>query len=345
MELSRNNHYIPRMYLSRWRANGRISAYRLLVSHEKVPLWNRESIKRVGCLPNLYVNVRNEEELDTLEHDLDSLIESPAKIPFNKICVGERLTAEEWRKVCRYIAVQYVRTPAFYFWAKDLGAELLKQELDRIGKQLENLKEIPKEEKHSTVGTDYLPVNVRITDVKPDEKHTYIEISATAGKGLWLFEIKQTMEPSSILRRYFQRLRWNIIYAPDGENWPTCDNPVIVCDINNDRIIRSPASNGLAGKNKGILFPVSPKIVLLATTVRSYRWNNIQADETLALMIRKAIVNNAMMYVYSYDEDMRIPLIRNRTVDESEYSRLKNDFDSWFETYKEIEGPLLNRRF
>ncbi len=89
----------------------------------------------------------------------------------------------------------------------------------------------------------------------------------------------------------------------------------------------------------------SPKVVLLATTVRSYRWNNIQADEALALMIRKAIVNNAMMYVYSYDEDMRIPSIRNRTVDEGEYNRLKNDFDTWFETYKEIEGPLLNRQF
>lgn len=50
-----------------------------------------------------------------------------------------------------------------------------------------------------------------------------------------------------------------------------------------------------------------------------------------------------MMYVYSYDEDTRIPLIRNRTVDEREYNRLKNDFDTWFETYKEIEGSLLNR--
>ena len=115
MELSRKNHYIPRMYLSRWLASGRISVYRLLVSHEKVPLWNRESIKRVGGLPNIYVNVWNSEELDTLEHDLDSLIEYPAKLPFDKICDGKRLTGEEWKKVCRYIAVQYVRIPAFYF--------------------------------------------------------------------------------------------------------------------------------------------------------------------------------------------------------------------------------------
>ena len=59
----------------------------------------------------------------------------------------------------------------------------------------------------------------------------------------------------------------------------------------------------------------------------------------------KGVFIYAMMYVYSYDEDMRIPSIRNRTVDEGEYNRLKNDFDTWFETYKVIEGPLLNRQF
>lgn len=343
MGLSRNNHYIPRMYLSRWCTDGTILVYRLLVSHEKVHLWNRESIKRVGCLPNLYVNVWKEEELDILEHELDYLIESPAKIPFDKICNRERLTSEEWKKVCRYIVVQYVRTPAFYFWVKDRGAELLKKEIDELGKQIEELKEIPKKDNHGTTGVDFLPIDVRITDIKPDENHTYMEISATAGKGLWLFEIKQTMEPTSILRQYFQKLRWNIIYAPDGESWPTCDNPVIVCEIYNHKIIRSSTSNGVTGNNKGILFPVSPKIVLLATMVRSYRWNNIQADDELADMIRKAIVSNAMMYVYSCDKDTKIPLIRQRTVDENEYLRLKNDFDNWFETYKEVEGPLLNR--
>ena len=32
----------------------------------------------------------------------------------------------------------------------------------------EDLKELPKENKHSTVGTNYLPINVRITDITYD---------------------------------------------------------------------------------------------------------------------------------------------------------------------------------
>ena len=343
MPLSRDNHYIPRMYLSRWLTCGKISVYHLLVSHDNVYLWNRESIRRVGCLQNLYVNVWRDEELDNLEHELDTLIESPAKLPFDKICNGEALTCDDWRKVCNYIAIQYVRTPAFYFYIKQKGAKFLEEEIEKLGKQLTEVKEIPKTKRHLIDSTDYLPIDVSITDEKPDDGHTNVKVFAIAGKGIWLFQIKQTMLKDSVILRYFQNLRWNIITAPDGETWPTCDNPVVICDVDSNMIVRSSYSSGIAGRSKAVLFPLSPKIVLLATTKRSYRWHNIHADKKLADMIRIAIVNNAMMCVYSSTEDQTIPKIRPRIVTKKEYMRIKNEFDSWFDSYKEIEGPLLNK--
>ena len=124
MTLSRNNHYIPRMYISRWSSEGRVPVYKLLVSHDSVWIWARESVKHTGSLPNLYVNVWKKEELDNLEHEFACRIESPAKEPFDKLCDGNRLTSDEWKIIGDYIAIQYVRTPVFYLWVKEWGNEV-----------------------------------------------------------------------------------------------------------------------------------------------------------------------------------------------------------------------------
>lgn len=343
MSISRNNHYIPRMYLSRWLTDNKISIYQLLVSHKNVWIWKRESIKRTGCLPNLYVNIWDDEELDSLEHDLDVLIESPAKIPFDKVCDDRKITSDEWKIIGDYITIQYVRTPMFYFILKEMANEVVPEQLNNFGIKDSDMKKYPKEVHEMPEITKLIPINVVVTNKKNDANNTIVEITTIVGKGLWLSQIKLAMNKDSILRKFIRNLRWNIITAPEGMCWATCDNPVVICDVIGNTIKRAKSINGVKGKNKAILFPVSPKKVLLATINHRYKWHNIQADVELANMIQRAIINNAMMYIYSRDEDATIPLIRPRVIDRDEYKRITNDFDNWFETYKDIEGPLLNR--
>ncbi len=342
MTLRRNNHYIPQMYLSRWANNGRILVYRLYVSHDKVPLWSKQSIEHTASLSNLYINVYKDEEYDTLEHDFSTRFESPAKIPIDKICDGEKMTSQDWRAICDYVVAQYVRTPAFYIWVKQWGAEHIPEQIDQLGKELTEIKEFPIIKNDIRTDASLLPISAHVLDEKPDDKHTYIEISAVSGKGLWLFVIKHLLQESSVLRKHFRDLKWSVISAPEGECWITCDNPVVLCNINDNVIKCATLSEGIIGREKAVIFPISPRKVLLAMHSRVYPWR-FQADTIMSNMIRTAIIENAMLYVYSNNEDKGVASIRSRTVDEQKYKRIKNDFETWFDNYKEIEGPLLNR--
>jgi len=344
MPLSRNNHYIPQMYLSRWENEGRIYVYQLLVSHENVPVWNRQSVKNTASLPNLYLSVFKDEESDHLEHVFDVDFESPAKKALDKICKEEKMTSKDWWLISDYVVAQFVRTPSFYLWVKEWGKDNIPKQLDELGQTLSELKKVPSTTHESNEEASLLPIGVRFADEKPDENHTGVEISVVSGKGLWLFAITHTLKKHSVLRQFFSELKWSVITAPEGEYWPSCDNPVVICDADIDKGIISRASGplGIAGKTKAILFPVSPKKLLLAMSIRKYPWR-ILADKKMSFMIRKAIINNALMFVYSNQEDEGIMTVRPRVVNESEYKRVKNDFENWFSNYKEIEGPLLKR--
>ena len=218
---------------------------------------------------------------------------------------------------------------------------MLQEIINEVGLEIEKIKEIPKENRTNSPNAQLLPIGVRILDQKPDEDHSFVEIETVSGKGLWLFSIRQALDSNSELREYFQNLKWSVITAPDNEKWPTCDNPVVICDVTEKSVNRVLPASGIVGKTKAIIIPISPRIVLLAMSTRKFKWY-LKADSIFAHDIKKAITNNAMMYIYSACEDESIPAIRPRIVDAKEFKRLKDDFDNWFDNYKEIEGPLLN---
>ena len=67
MSISRNNHYIPQMYLQQWGTDNKIYVYRLLVSDAKVPVWAQQAISRTASMPNLYTRISDGNELDDFE--------------------------------------------------------------------------------------------------------------------------------------------------------------------------------------------------------------------------------------------------------------------------------------
>lgn len=316
--------------------------YRLIVSHSNVPYWTHQPLEHTGSLPNIYINVLNEQEYDDLEHDFDKYFESPSKPSFDKLCNGEKLTSYDWRKISDYVVAQYVRTPAFYIWIKELGKRIIPEQIDALAKELNEMKTIPNNRHRGFDEDSLLPLRVQLTDIKPDKEHTYIEITSSAGKGMWLFAIKHVLQEDSELRKYFRNLKWSIITAPEGEDWPSCDNPVVICEISGNTIERALASAGIVGKTRAIIFPVSPKKLLLGMTRRKFPWRMI-ADDQLFEQIKTVIVNNAFMFVYHNHEDEAIVINRPRVVDEQEYKRVNQEFNTWFDNYKIIEGPLLRR--
>ena len=344
MNLSRNNHYVPQMYLARWENNKRIYVYSILVSNERVPIWRARYVKGIAYIRDLYVSIQNDKESDWIEHMMDSEYETRAQAILDKICRDDKLESYEWDRIVEYIVAQFVRTPAFFLRIREIGDEgMLEKQIGQVLDKLSNLdrNSIPQE---ISIGKEANLLPIKVTQNKSNDgsNGVYVEVEMASGKGLCLYSMVSSLDECSGVKKHFEKLKWTVVTTPDEYYWPTSDTPVVICKKADGGIKRVSLEHGIDGKDKMVLFPVSPTIVLIGETHRHYLWR-IKADLKMADMIREAIVQNAMLDVYSYFEDQTIPLVRPRKADADEYNRVQESLASWHKHYKEFEGPLLRR--
>jgi hypothetical protein len=111
--ITKNNHYVPCMYLKRFQSRpGWIFRYDLLVPNSKCPVWVEKPIDRVASAADLYTSLENGTEVDTHESWLNSEYETPSEEAIDRAVTGGRMTKEHWRRLIRFVAAQDVRTPA-----------------------------------------------------------------------------------------------------------------------------------------------------------------------------------------------------------------------------------------
>lgn len=114
MALTRDNHFVPQMYLRNFSTpSGEVREYRILVSHSGVPVWKPVNVAGTGYETNLYTRIVRGEEADDIEQWLNREFESPAKEPFQKVLADIELTQDDWKILVRFLASQIVRTPRF----------------------------------------------------------------------------------------------------------------------------------------------------------------------------------------------------------------------------------------
>lgn len=337
MALSRNNHYIPRMYLAYWGENKKIWVYKLLVPDEKVPLWSPKSIKYTASFDNLYVNYHNDAEYDDIEHYIAENVEDQAKDVIDKICANKELTSNDWEILSVYVAVQYIRTPGFYMNMRELCPGAFSCASSELNRELTVEKNLTSEHLSGS-NSNLIPIDVK--PIKENDGSFYLQIGLVLGKGVWLNQIIHTLSEDSVLLEWFKDYNWSVVTAPDDKKWPTCDNPVVLCDTKDDQIIRVAPTSGLSVEDRAVIFPVSPEKALIGANSRQFP-RYMQADDSLYTMIKRAIADNALLYIYSSEEDVSMHTIRKRVVDVDEYRRVKAEFDNWHDNYKAVEGPLL----
>ena len=80
IQFHRDNHFVPCVYLKGWAgADGKIATYRLLVPHEKFPLWRRYTPTALAYHTYLYTQTISGAENDDIEIWLDREFEKPAE--------------------------------------------------------------------------------------------------------------------------------------------------------------------------------------------------------------------------------------------------------------------------
>ena len=107
------HHYVPCVYLKRFTgANGKVSVYRLLVSHPNVAEWKPLSPRGIAYHDHLYTRMLSGSESDEIEDWFGREFETPVKEAIDRATHDQRLTTSHWKSLIRFVAAQDVRTPA-----------------------------------------------------------------------------------------------------------------------------------------------------------------------------------------------------------------------------------------
>ncbi len=339
--LKRNNHYVPKMYLRQWATDNKVYEYDLLVSHENVPLWRLKPLESTASQENLYVRYSRKNEADDFEKFFEREFETPAVESLYKACNNLRMCMQDWDRLIDFVTAQYVRTPSFYLKTHDTFKSATEVSLDEVATELSNMTyEELKNHKHSNtdIDTSLLPLTIEITNKKADDDHTYLYLETVVGKSSWLMGIQHLLNKNSQLRREMRKIQWGIVETDSDVRWPTTDTPLAIYNPH-----FSPSSLiGISLPDNVFIFPISPTKALIARNKKRVpsRWTATYQE---ALEIKRIIINNAFLCVYSDRKDDEVELMRPRVVDETEYKRIHSQFSEWYSLYNSEEVPLLER--
>ena len=339
--ITRDNHFIPQMYLKRWNdCNKKIHEYKLLVSHENVPKWTEKYTSQVAVFKNLYTRLSPDGELDDFERKFERCFETPAEPAFEKAINELQLTSLDWEVMIDFIAVLYVRTPAAFAYNISSLTQICEEAFQEIVKIIPQYMTAMDENFTCSNNEDVLPIAVKFHK-QPDDRTVSFDASMPKGKSAWLYAIKTITEENSLVRNTFKSFKWSIATSHVNVKWPTSDYPVLVLRENvsdNQLMIQCP----IRDPNAILFVPISPTKALV-TSKRKKLPPRFEMDENESLLYKECIIKNAYSEIYSCFDDGEVETIRPRRVDAEEYKRFKNEQNTFYEEYSKVEGPLLQQ--
>lgn len=338
--ITKNNHYVPCMYLKRFQSRpGWIHRYDLIVPDAGCPVWVEKPIDRVASATHLYTSLENGSEADTHEKWLNSEYETPAEDAIERALCGDSMSKDHWRRIVRFLAAQDVRTPArlqneLARWQTE-GPALMQEGLeDSVARYVEAVKagEAPRRAKY--VVEEGFPLRVYI---RPSEEQglAEVKVEATSGRSLWLWGQRHTLKG---VAAHLHEHQWTILVAPCGVTWPATDDPVIKLNFHSTRQYDFKGGWGSAGTE--IFMPLDPTRLLYTRVGQKRLPRGTILDAQSALMFSRLIREHAFRHFFAPVADADIPLLRPRFVNARAYQQERAEWARWAEEQLAAEVDL-----
>lgn len=335
------HHYVSQSYLKAWSDECKnLWVYRILVSDDSVPLWQKRSIKSVAYHKHLYTGVAGSADSDELERWMDQKIEAPAQEVLCKIHSDKALTQGEWGHLLRFVALQDVRTPVRFIehmeFMKKQMPKIMEEELKNGVRRLANARKTAQRiETKAHPDSNMIPL--RLTKkIEPGAEQGFLKAEVIVGRSTWLFMIRHVLTKAyKVLKKH----RWSIIKAPKGIEWPTSDNPVV--KLNYYASGSYDFKGGWGNEGTEILFPLSPYLLLYTKVGDETQHREISMQ--LAMMLQHIVAEHAHRFVFSSRPIKTIERLRPRVVDREAFRYERETWEKWHDAQKNAELALTER--
>ncbi len=333
-EIHIKNHFVPECYLKNWEdKNNEIHIYRLLITHENVPMWQSKHRSSVAYHRHLYTQVIDGNESDDFERWLDKEYEAPAAKVIEKAILEQRLTTEDWSILIKFLAAQDVRTPSRLFEHLDRGVDSmessLESSLNELKDRLENntLQSNPElDEKYSDLAS--IPLKVTVENSANGEGST-VKAETYIGRKSWISSMKYLLKNTS---KVLHKHKWTIVKPARGYKWLTSDNPVIKLNFRSFHDYHLQSGWGIMKGN--IIFPLDPEHAMFVQIGDRpmQKGTRLSLDETL--FFRKIICENANRLIFSSFQDDDATRYKPRSVNIEQYTFEQKQFEEWHQRNK-----------
>lgn len=339
-EFHRNNHYVPQTYLKHWGdTDGRVWAYRVLVSHPNVPLWKPVSVKGLGYHAHLYTRVVASGLTDDVERWLASDFETPAGAVIQKVVDDASLTAQDWSNLIRFLAAQDVRTPARLMemlqrWHQTLP-KLMEETLEESVQKLETSRREGKPlDRSRHINAEYFPVRVT-TELVPGERQGILRAETVVGRGLFLFNLKHllTKTVNALLAH-----KWTVLRSPKGIAWLTSDDPVVRLNFHNPT--RYDFGGGWGSAGTEIFLPLSPRHLLYTKIGTRPPPRGTVVSTEFASWFQRFTIEHAHRLVIAAVPEVCVSELRPRIVDSVAYGAEVEQWKRWHKEQTVAEQNL-----
>lgn len=338
-QFTHKNHYVPQFYLKQWSSdNTKIWEYKLLVSNSNVPKWNNVSIEdATGWHRDLYTGIHNNQETDEIEHWFEHEIEHPAQYIFEKIANKGLLNTQDLNKLIRFVAAQYVRTPAAYFRAqqkfKTITSEKIKYDVSQLTSQAASYIQRTPHLDRLGKQAKWFPFKLSLDKTNDEDDMIRMQILTGFTRNMWHFINTTLLEHTYICLLEHD---WHVIEAPKNVTLYTSDDPVVFANIYGEGKYDL---QGGWGRNLGnAFFPISPNTFLFTQIGTEFSKKNINdALFSLVYWEQRLIIENAFRSLYSISENPLIELCRQRTVSQEAFTKEKILWNEWNNKQNEYE--------
>jgi len=315
--------------------------YRLLVSHENVPLWRAQSYAGLANHQHLYTRHLASGKADEIENWLARDFEDPAEPVIDKVISDSRMYPEDWECLARFVAAQDIRTPARMMelvarWQQTLP-DLVQNTLEE---SVQKLKDAQEKGETLTVTPNPLarefPSRVT-THIEPGAEVGTLRLETASGRAMWLFLMRYllTNTVTALLRHH-----WTILRPPPGVRWLTSDNPVI--RLNYYGSGNYDFKGGWGREGGEILLPLSPEHMLYTKVGSKPRRDTVLPE--MAQLIQRLTIEHAHRFVFAIEPDPAVENSGPRLVDPSAFKKEADFWTRWQDEQGEIERALLRGR-